>query len=119
MNFFVNLLLISFFLILVGWGFKHQIGSAQKGRRTLIISLVLLAALVTLVGAFVDYYLVLGTDPDTGADDRTIQFGAVQWVAGIIIIMASIAVPSIFILHLPIRPSLVLGALISAVNPVF
>ena len=119
MNFFVNLLLISLFLILVGWGLKHRLDVAQKSRRSLILSLLVLAAVVTLVGAFVDYFLVLETDPEAGTDDRIIQFGAVEWIVAVIIILVSIVVPSVFMLHLSIKPSLLLGAMIAAVNPVF
>lgn len=119
MNIPANLFFLTAFLFITGRIFKDRIGNLP-GKGWVFLSVVfVLAILVTVVGAFIDYYLVMGIDPDYDEYARVILFDAGNWGLAVALIFLSVLLPAIALLRLTTVAAISFAALITVVNPVW
>ena len=119
LNIIMNLFFLTAFLFLLAKVFSERIGNLHKKAYMFLVSVFVLALVVTLVGAFVDYYLVMGIDPSYDPEARVIVADAANWTLALAAIFLSVALPSMALLRLSKVAGLTLAALITAVNPVW
>ncbi|MCU0852717.1 MAG: hypothetical protein MUC90_05630 [Thermoplasmata archaeon] len=119
MNILVNLFWICILLLFVG----RRYGAASMDVPTTGLAFVLrvlsVAALVTLIGAFVDYAFVMGVDADYSLRWRVIQLDLLNWLLAMGIIFLSIVCAAYLFLRMTARPLLMLAGTITALNPVW
>ena len=118
-NISFNLIFVTSFLMLIADRIPDEIRKLPiRGGAFLVIVLVV-TAVVTLIGAVVDYYYVMGVDADYDENARVVVVDAVNWARALIIIFISVALPSFFLLRLTPVGAIVMGSLVTAVNPLF
>ena len=119
MNILVNLFWICVLLLAIG---KHYGAASMKVPATglaLVLRVVSVAALVTLIGAFVDYAFVMGVDPDYSLRWRVIQLDLLNWILAMGIIFLSVVCAAYIFLRMTTRPLLLLAGTITVLNPVW
>jgi len=115
----MNLFFLTAFLFLTARVLLDRVGNLPKKAYMFLANVFVLAVVVTVIGAFVDYYLVMGVDPSYDTHARVIVVDAANWILALAVIFLSVALPSMALLRLSRVAALTLAALITAVNPVW
>jgi hypothetical protein len=119
MNILVNLFWICVLLLVIG---KHYGAASMKVPATglaLVLRVLSVAALVTLIGAFVDYAFVMGVDPDYSLRWRVIQLDLLNWILAMGIIFLSVVCAAYLFLRMTTGPLLILAGTMTVLNPVW
>ena len=119
LNIIMNLFFLTAFLFLTARVLLDRVGNLPKKAYMFLANVFVLAVVVTVIGAFVDYYLVMGVDPSYDTHARVIVVDAANWILALAVIFLSVALPSMALLRLSRVAALTLAALITAVNPVW
>lgn len=127
-NIVVNLLWFSALLLFLFKGFGKDLGALPADRFRFMAGVLSVGFLVTLLGAFVDYYIVaqerylklsmLGGGYRTGYF-RVLSFDAANWTIALVLIFGSIALSSYIFLRLSLKPNLIIAGMMTAMNPVW
>lgn len=128
-NIIVNLLLYSGLLLLTVRKNPHDRGLMHASTLRFFVALVGAVIAITLVGAFVDYYLVAqpryldGIYDHFGRDIsgvyRVVSLDMVNWVLALAIISLSVIAISVIVLKLDLRASTMVASGIAFANVVF
>ena len=118
-NILVNLFWMCVLLLALGKRFGVHAMEIPATGLALVLRVVLVAALVTLIGAFVDYAFVMGIDPDYSERYKVILFDPLNWSVALGIIFLSIVSSAYIFLNMPLKPLLLLAGVITALNPVW
>lgn len=118
-NISFNLIFITASLELVANRIPDEIGRLPIRGWAFLAVVLVVAAVVTLIGAIADYYYVMGVDADYDENARVVIVDASNWARALIIIFISVALPSFFLLRLTSVGAIVMGSLVTAVNPLF
>jgi hypothetical protein len=127
-NIVVNLFWFSALLLVSFKRFGKDLGALPANRFRFMAGVLSVGFLVTLLGAFVDYYIVaqerylklstLGGGYRTGYF-RVLSFDAGNWTIALVLIFVSIASFSYIFLRLSLKPNLIIAAVMTAMNPVW
>lgn len=117
MNILVNLFWICVLLFYVGKRFGADAMKMPATGMAFVLRVLLVAAVVTMVGAFVDYAFVMGLESDYSGVYKVIQFDPLNWLVAIGIIFLSILCAAYIFLSMPVRPLLILAGVIAVLNP--
>jgi hypothetical protein len=116
LNIVVNLFFLTGFLFLVARRFRDDLGRIPRKGWVFLVSVLALATVVTMIGAIVDYYLVMGIDPSYDSQARVMVMNLENWAWALTFIFLSIALASFALLRLALVPGIVLGALFIPIN---
>jgi len=116
LNIVINLFFLTGFLFLVARRFRDHLGRIPRKGWVFLVSILALATVVTMIGAIVDYYLVMGIDPSYDPQARVMVINLENWAWALMFIFLSIALTSFALLRLALVPGTVLGALFIPIN---
>jgi hypothetical protein len=127
LNFLVNLSWITIGLFISSKVIGHQLGSPPKKGINFLLALLAGVAVITLVGAFVDYYLVTQSFYIEGVTLGTpyhgwyhlVSFDLVQWSVALVMIFVSIVLSLLLFLRLRASPSALTAGFVTILNPVW
>jgi hypothetical protein len=115
-NIVINLFFLTGFLFLVASRFRSHLGSIPRKGWVFLVCILALATVITMIGAIVDYYLVMGIDPGYNPEARVIVTDLGNWAWALILIFLSITLTSFALLRLAPMPGTVLGVLFVPIN---
>ena len=118
-NIILNLFFLTAFLYLLSRLLSERIGKLPDKARNFLLSVIVLASIVTFVGALVDYWLVMGVDESYDPESRVIVMDPVNWGMALALIFLSVAVPSVPLLRLSPAAAISLGTMIVVINPIW
>lgn len=122
LNFLINLALITGGLFVSSKLYGKEVGELPAKGSTFLMALLFAVAVITWVGAFVDFYLVTQSvylDSLYDKDYHVISFGFFRWTAALLIIFTSIALAMFVFLRLRIESCLLSAAIITVMNPIW
>lgn len=118
-NVLVNLFWICVLLLYLGKRFGATAMVVPRTGSAFVLRVFFMALFVTVVGAFVDYLLVMGINPDYSEDYRVMVFDPLSWSVAVALIFLSVISSAYIFMEMAAKPLFIVAGVITLLNPVW